>query len=196
MWTPPHPDRRDVPIPPRADLPRDEPARDRIELVPDVKSEWAEDEVVRREVAALTVGKREHGVVVAQRPGAPLVIERQPQVVDRVRTWSTLLRILGRLRRPLAGEIELRKGRRADEHAGYDESRQPHRIHASSSSGPAKAGHYAIRVRLPDAPRGRVPFAAIAFLLEVQRRDPGLSEILVVPHRAGDRDPLIAVGSR
>src|SRR5687767_12014880 len=125
MWTPIHPDRRDVAIHPRADLPRDEPARDRIELVPDVKSECAEDEVVRREVAALTVGKRHHGVVVAQRPGAPLVIERQPQVVDRVRTWSTLLRILAGFRRPLAGEIELRKGRRGEEEPGADRHEDP-----------------------------------------------------------------------
>src|SRR5262245_13058774 len=115
MWTPIYPDRRGVAIHPRADLPRDRPACDRIELVPDMKSEWAENEVVRREVAALTIGKREHGVVVAQRPRAPLVIERQPQVVDRVGTRSTLLRILAGARRPLAGEIELRKGRRGEE---------------------------------------------------------------------------------
>src|SRR6185503_7660401 len=125
MWTPIHPDRRGVAIHPRADLPRDHTARDRIELVPDVKTEWAEDEVVRREVAALTVGKREHGVVVAQRPGSPLVIEWQPQVVDRVRTRSTLLRILAGPRRPLAGEIELRKGRRGEEEPRADRYEDP-----------------------------------------------------------------------
>ena len=39
MRTPIHPDRRHVAIDPRADLPRDQPARDGIEFVPDVKAE-------------------------------------------------------------------------------------------------------------------------------------------------------------
>src|SRR5215510_11856044 len=55
MWTPIHPDRRYVAIDPGADLPGHQPGRDRIEFVPDMKTEWAEHDVERRVIAALPV---------------------------------------------------------------------------------------------------------------------------------------------
>ena len=134
MRTPVHPDGRDVTIHPPADSPGDQPSRDRIQHAIDGQTKRTQHDVERREVAALVFGQRHGGVLKAQSARSSLVVERQPQVIDRIGTRPALHVVLVRAAGPVPAEIELGEGRSADEYRQDDESAQPQKFHVANPS--------------------------------------------------------------
>ena len=91
----------------RADGVGDRAALDRIVSLQILQTERTLHEVERRPSLALPLDHRQLRFVVAQRPGAPLVVQRQADVVDRIRVARD---VFGVARRPRADELDLRKG--------------------------------------------------------------------------------------
>ena len=81
-------------------------ALDRIGVAPDLQAERPLHEVDGRPAFALALDHRQLRFVVAQRPRAAFVVEREPQVVHRVRVARD---VFGVARRPRAGEVGLRE---------------------------------------------------------------------------------------
>src|SRR6202040_3942576 len=82
---PVHPDGHRRPIFPGANRPRDRRALDWLRVAPDLQTERTLDEIEGRPSLALALDHRQLRLVVAQRPGAPLVIKREADVVHWIR---------------------------------------------------------------------------------------------------------------
>ena len=81
-------------------------ALDRFVVAPDLQAERALHEVERRPSLALPLDHRELRFVVAERPQASLVVERKPEIVDRI---GIARDVFGIFRRPRADKLGLRK---------------------------------------------------------------------------------------
>ena len=116
-----HPDGHRRAIFPRADRVGDRRALDRLGVAPDLQTERTLHEIERRPSLALAFDHRQLRLVVGQRPRAPLVVEREPDVVHRVRVARD---VFGVPRRPRPDELGLRKGARDSPARTADTSEQ------------------------------------------------------------------------
>src|ERR1700676_227099 len=90
MRTTVHPDSRDVFVDPRAHLPGHDPRRGGGDFVPNIETEWTEHDVRRRVVLALTFLLSLYCGRVAQSLNARRFIDRNPGIIDQIRTAAVI----------------------------------------------------------------------------------------------------------